>query len=375
MDNISSSNKRLAFYPSHEFPASSSGTFLGPLTIHISSQQVSSQQALQQLLPQKLLDATIITLFNQLASRAHDSNFVFQDVVKIFANISASSKTLYKRGAPVWKEILQHLDPKGQIYKEITQLNSNDARKICSEIYTKSIPIPLDITPRGLRQLGIIAAANKCMGILKFLITSNLFDKNAIVTQSGFERYTLLMDAAGKEQTEVAQFLIQAGAEVNVRDYYGNTALMKAASRGNLDIVESLLNAKADINARSEWHNTALENAIRNKKFNVVKKLLESGALISDKEEKNLLEVLVMHCRERAGLEKLVDHATEILPIPYQIIEMLIEKGTCFAPETRKPSLPPSLIHQTYDAYQYIKFFLYSRKHKWTKGKGLSLSS
>ena len=44
----------------------------------------------------------------------------------------------------------------------------------------------------------------------------------------------------------VVKLLINAGADVNKKDFYGRTPLILAASKGQVDLVELLLDAGAD---------------------------------------------------------------------------------------------------------------------------------
>jgi ankyrin repeat protein len=68
---------------------------------------------------------------------------------------------------------------------------------------------------------------------------------NTIVTGS-----TLLMIAATYGQSEAAEILIDAGAEVNAVNYGGMTALMFSMLRtSNIETVRLLIKAKADVNA------------------------------------------------------------------------------------------------------------------------------
>lgn len=81
---------------------------------------------------------------------------------------------------------------------------------------------------------------------------------------------------AGKE---VAELLIQAGADVNARSGVGEqTPLHMAARRGNVNVVEALLNAEAEIEARDTKGETPLRRAVNCGHPEVVRLLLEHGA-------------------------------------------------------------------------------------------------
>jgi ankyrin repeat protein len=85
----------------------------------------------------------------------------------------------------------------------------------------------------------------------------------------------VVMDHAG-----FVQFLIENGADVNVKDSASHqmTPLMSAAQEGYLDIVKSLVQAKASLEDRNDAGMTALIHASKMGRDDVVQYLLESGA-------------------------------------------------------------------------------------------------
>jgi len=58
--------------------------------------------------------------------------------------------------------------------------------------------------------------------------------------------------------TDIVKALIEAGADINVRNNYGNTALMLSSWYGSIDIVKTLIEAGADINEHDNDGDTAL---------------------------------------------------------------------------------------------------------------------
>lgn len=100
---------------------------------------------------------------------------------------------------------------------------------------------------------------------------------------------TGLMVAAEKGDTGMAKVLIEAAANVNLKNQLrGKTALMLAAENGNRDLVEMLIHAGADVNAKTEKHvyfginypggNTALLYAAGSGNLECVRALLKAGA-------------------------------------------------------------------------------------------------
>ena len=87
-----------------------------------------------------------------------------------------------------------------------------------------------------------------------------------------------LMEAAWEGDTDAASRLIDAGADLNVRNSDGETALIKAALRGHTDIACLLIDAGADPNARSNYGWTALRWATRRDHTDIARLLEQAGA-------------------------------------------------------------------------------------------------
>ena len=68
------------------------------------------------------------------------------------------------------------------------------------------------------------------------------------------EHKTLLIYAVLYEQQELVQILIEAGADVNLKNIYGRAPLMWAAYQGNVDIVKMLIDKNADVNVLEEYY-------------------------------------------------------------------------------------------------------------------------
>ena len=102
-------------------------------------------------------------------------------------------------------------------------------------------------------------------------IAQLLLDRGADINTRYGQGQTLLMYISTYKE---AQFAIDKGAEINARDDNGNTALMDAAHSGHADVVRLLLDKGADINARGYNGNTAL---IYVRDANVIQILIKKG--------------------------------------------------------------------------------------------------
>lgn len=91
-----------------------------------------------------------------------------------------------------------------------------------------------------------------------------LIEQGADVNIASANGGTALMAAAGQDNLEIAKKLLQLGANVNARDLRGMTALMKAAERGKTDMVNLLLGNGADVHMRLVDGTTAIQVALKN---------------------------------------------------------------------------------------------------------------
>lgn len=106
-----------------------------------------------------------------------------------------------------------------------------------------------------------------------------LINKGADVNAVNIEGRTPLINAARSGVKEIVELLINNGADVNAVDIYGTTPLMEAARWANKEIAELLIKAGDNINAVDTYGNTALILAAWNGK-NIAKLLIDAGANI-----------------------------------------------------------------------------------------------
>ncbi|KUJ21248.1 ankyrin, partial [Mollisia scopiformis] len=119
---------------------------------------------------------------------------------------------------------------------------------------------------------------------------ANLLSKEVAVTVSQDARVknigdSALLSAIQRRDTEMVQFLIEAGANVNELSNFSTmsfigTALQAAAARGRTDIVQLLFEKGSNINEPLQGQSamTALQAAVHFGHVNTAKFLLEHGA-------------------------------------------------------------------------------------------------
>ena len=112
-------------------------------------------------------------------------------------------------------------------------------------------------------------------------IVQILLDAGADIEFKDFSGRTALMWAVQEEgHGEIVDVLLRAGADVNAKDRAGRTALMLTASRNdNPDVIARLIKAGADVNAQDANGETVLIWAADNSKNpEVIATLLKAGA-------------------------------------------------------------------------------------------------
>jgi ankyrin repeat protein len=80
---------------------------------------------------------------------------------------------------------------------------------------------------------------------------------------------------------DIAELLIQSGADVNIRNLSEDTPLHTACYKGELDVVKLLIEHGADVNARNVKGQTPLYTATlscSNDDFTMLKVLIDAGA-------------------------------------------------------------------------------------------------
>ena len=77
------------------------------------------------------------------------------------------------------------------------------------------------------------------------------------------------------ESIDMAKFIINAGADINEKDFNGMTALMHASILGNENLVQLLLNKNADINIEDNNGMTALMYASKNNHITIINLLFD----------------------------------------------------------------------------------------------------
>jgi len=149
--------------------------------------------------------------------------------------------------------------------------------------------------------------------------------------------------ASSKGDLADVKELVEAGANINVKDGNGWTALMFATDKKHLDIVKYLVEKGADINVKDKFSSSALTYAILRNSLDIVKYLVEKGADINVKNDKGVTALILAASENRIGIVKcLVEKGADmnvkdwtgttalmsaVSQNQFDIVKYLVEKG------------------------------------------------
>jgi ankyrin repeat protein len=91
--------------------------------------------------------------------------------------------------------------------------------------------------------------------------------------------FTALIHVSASWSAKMVQGLIQAGADIEAKTPDGKTALMFASLQGDVSAVQALLDAGAKVNERDASNKTALSHALTRDKSDVIKLLRQAGGV------------------------------------------------------------------------------------------------
>ncbi len=145
----------------------------------------------------------------------------------------------------------------------------------------------------------LMEAANKDLETVKLLIS---YKANPNI-QAANGTTALMLATNNVASKEIAKYLIDSGADVNLIDNSLKTALTWATEANNLTVIKALIKAGANINHQDQTGRTAIMWAVLNEYLPTIRLLIELGADINIRDNdnnsalsltnnKNILEIL-----------------------------------------------------------------------------------
>ena len=116
----------------------------------------------------------------------------------------------------------------------------------------------------GMTPLMLAAQYNHCLAVVKVLLT---LGADLSIVEPKYKSTALHLAAANSKNPEIIQTLINAGADVEQKNYLGETPLIMAVSMNeNTKISTHLIKLGADVLATDYQGHTVYEYAVLNKK-------------------------------------------------------------------------------------------------------------
>lgn len=129
-----------------------------------------------------------------------------------------------------------------------------------------------------------VLTITKNLEIFEYLLERGNLNINSV----GYLGMTALSLASIEyENLEMIKYLLEKGADINVKNEDGSTALMTASMYGNLEIIKYLIENGADINSKDNDDSTALIYASKWGNLETVEYLVKNGADINIKDIEN----------------------------------------------------------------------------------------
>jgi ankyrin repeat protein len=142
----------------------------------------------------------------------------------------------------------------------------------------------------------------------------SLLEQKTSVNAAQTDGATALQWAAYRDDLELADLLISAGADVRAANRDGATALSLASINGNAPMIERLLQAGADPNERGPNGETPLMFAARNGRVDAIRVLLDHKADVNAREKLRGTTALMWAAEQThpTAVKLLIEHGADI---------------------------------------------------------------
>ncbi|MDR2867076.1 MAG: ankyrin repeat domain-containing protein [Acholeplasmatales bacterium] len=164
----------------------------------------------------------------------------------------------------------------------------------------------------------------------------------------------LIHYACLNETTEVLQYLIDVGLNVNLRDFLGETALFDLARKAKYNFIVLLIKAGINLNSYNNLGEIALHLACKRGDLEVIKLLIETGSDITKRTNQFRLP---LHYALSNDDEKIFEYLLKLTNLGYQIYD---DKRNCllhYAASYGSMKIAQKLINDQFDVNYLNDFY------------------
>ena len=134
-----------------------------------------------------------------------------------------------------------------------------------------------------------------------------LLQNGANIDVKNYANRTFLHIAAREGKIEIVKFLVENGAVVDEKDIAGGTPFRLATSRYHFDVASLLLESGANIDTKTAEGQTILHTAARQGMLNVLKFLVEKGAKIDARDNNDQTPIFIAYKYDQKSI---IDYLT-----------------------------------------------------------------
>ncbi|MDB9517042.1 ankyrin repeat domain-containing protein [Roseofilum reptotaenium CS-1145] len=177
-------------------------------------------------------------------------------------------------------EVVRLLVENGAEVNQKVLSGSRESSAIFTAIYYKRDRIVEFLLKNGVEPDIYLAAALGDLETLKHLLADedNINSPNTNLDKPSLGGASLLHLASCRDSLPVTEFLLEKGADIHIRDTYGDTPLHDAARRNALAVARLLIDRGAKLDAEPEKEDTPLHRACRYGHVEMIELLLDNGA-------------------------------------------------------------------------------------------------
>ena len=150
----------------------------------------------------------------------------------------------------------------------------------------------------------IEATINGDLDKVKLLVKNGI---NINFQEEETNQNALMYALSGNTQPEIAKFLIEKGADLNLRDIMGDTCLLYSSTAGNTEMVKLLLKKGANPKILNDFNVSPLHEASTYGYLDIIKLLIDAGADVDGQDDDGRTPLFYAHVNRLETIKLLIE--------------------------------------------------------------------